>query len=299
MAFNILVFFQVVPALEVVSKIFANYSDEFQAAQGNKPILIPVGLTRPRSMVPQVLSIQLIKIGQVAIVGFPGEITTMGGRRLKKSVLEALASTGVKHVAISALTNGYSQYVTTKEEYDMQWYEGASTYFGPYTLQAYQQEFVKLANAITQGVPVPAGPAIEERPQREVMPQHRFDDPPEGLEFGDVVIDAVGPYTSGNVVSVKFAGANPRSDLKIQDTYLAVERQNGLVWTTHADDAAWETKMHVEKISRSQTYITIEWEIPAGVPSGTYRISYFGNNKNRFTGRVARFTGVSSTFTVQ
>jgi neutral ceramidase len=116
---------EVNPVVERVSKIFANYSDDFQLAQGNKPILIPVGLTQPRSMVPQVMSIQLIQIGQVAIIAFPGEITTMGGRRLKKTIADALQSTGVRYVAISALTNGYSQYVTTKEEYDIQWYEGA------------------------------------------------------------------------------------------------------------------------------------------------------------------------------
>ena len=40
---------------------------------------------------------------------------------------------------IAGLTNTYSSYVTTYEEYQAQRYEGASTIFGPHTLDAYIQ----------------------------------------------------------------------------------------------------------------------------------------------------------------
>lgn len=43
------------------------------------------------------------------------------------------------HVVIAGLTNTYSSYITTFEEYAMQRYEGASTIFGPHTLDAYIQ----------------------------------------------------------------------------------------------------------------------------------------------------------------
>ena len=43
------------------------------------------------------------------------------------------------HVVIAGLTNTYSSYVTTIEEYSIQRYEGASTIFGPHTLDAYIQ----------------------------------------------------------------------------------------------------------------------------------------------------------------
>jgi hypothetical protein len=42
-------------------------------------------------------------------------------------------------VAISGLTNTYASYVTTWEEYQVQRYEGASTLYGPHTLDAYIQ----------------------------------------------------------------------------------------------------------------------------------------------------------------
>ena len=43
------------------------------------------------------------------------------------------------HVVIAGLTNTYSSYVTTWEEYQVQRYEGASTIYGPHTLDAYIQ----------------------------------------------------------------------------------------------------------------------------------------------------------------
>ncbi len=40
---------------------------------------------------------------------------------------------------IAGLTNTYSSYITTREEYAAQRYEAASTIFGPSTLDAYIQ----------------------------------------------------------------------------------------------------------------------------------------------------------------
>ncbi len=51
-------------------------------------------------------------------------------------------------VVIAGLSNSYSGYIATYEEYQVQRYEGASTIFGPHTLSAYQQLFAQLAQAI-------------------------------------------------------------------------------------------------------------------------------------------------------
>src|SRR5580704_13633016 len=48
----------------------------------------------------------------------------MAGRRLRVAVLDALIETEAKHLTMATYANDYSQYVTTKEEYDMQHYEG-------------------------------------------------------------------------------------------------------------------------------------------------------------------------------
>lgn len=111
---------------------------------------------------PQVLPLQLVRLGGLAIAALPAELTTQAGRRLKETIREAL---GVDRVLLTCYANAYAGYVTTPEEYDLQAYEGASTHFGRWTLGAYQTEFRRLAQAMIAqpperrgrlGLPAPA-----------------------------------------------------------------------------------------------------------------------------------------------
>ncbi|HEX6713959.1 MAG TPA: neutral/alkaline non-lysosomal ceramidase N-terminal domain-containing protein, partial [Thermoleophilaceae bacterium] len=122
-----------------------------------KPVVLMPGIDVPPP-VPQVLPVQLLRIGTVAVLGVPGELTTMAGRRLRTTVLDALSATGVERVALATYANEYAQYITTAEEYASQQYEGASTLFGPHTLEAHQQVAAGLASAMAGGVSPPAGP---------------------------------------------------------------------------------------------------------------------------------------------
>jgi neutral ceramidase len=122
-----------------------------------KPVVLMPGVDRPPA-VPQVLPVQLLRVGTVAVLGIPGELTTMAGRRLRSTVLDAISPTGVTDVALGTYANEYSQYITTPEEYGSQQYEGASTLFGPHTLDAYRQVAAGLASAIAQGTPSDPGP---------------------------------------------------------------------------------------------------------------------------------------------
>lgn len=62
------------------------------------------------------------------------EFTTMAGRRLRDAVKAVLSSSknfgGDVHVVIAGLTNTYSQYVTTFEEYEVQRYEVSCHSYG-------------------------------------------------------------------------------------------------------------------------------------------------------------------------
>ncbi|CAB4284653.1 unnamed protein product [Prunus armeniaca] len=116
--------------------------------QHPKPILLDTGeMKEPYDWAPSILPVQILRIGQLVILSVPGEFTTMAGRRLRDAVKRVLTSGGRKefdnnvHVVIAGLTNTYSQYVTTFEEYKVQRYEGASTLYGPHTLEAYIQDF--------------------------------------------------------------------------------------------------------------------------------------------------------------
>ena len=95
-------------------------------------------------IVPSRLPIQVLKIGDFCLLGVPAELNTMAGRRLREQLLEAYEKVGIKDLALGTYANDYSQYISTRQEYQMQHYEGASTPFGPYTLQAYIQEFKAL-----------------------------------------------------------------------------------------------------------------------------------------------------------
>jgi neutral ceramidase len=76
---------------------------------------------------PSVVPISILRVGQLFILGVPGEFTTMAGRRLREAVEKVLVEaggfpTGGK-VVIAGLANTYASYITTFEEYQVQRYE--------------------------------------------------------------------------------------------------------------------------------------------------------------------------------
>ncbi|MEM7106040.1 MAG: neutral/alkaline non-lysosomal ceramidase N-terminal domain-containing protein [Bacteroidota bacterium] len=103
------------------------------------------GYTKFKPWSPEVLPLQIMIIGEFAIVGVPAEMTTMAGQRLRNTVKEVLTKRGVSEVMLSTYANGYAGYTTTHEEYMFQHYEGGHTLFGKWTLAAYQTRFEELA----------------------------------------------------------------------------------------------------------------------------------------------------------
>lgn len=102
-------------------------------------------LDDPKPWAPQILPLQILRLGGVAIVSVPAEFTTAAGRRLRRSVAERL-EIPVDMVVLAGYANAYCGYVTTPEEYQIQNYEGASTHFGRWTLAAYQSGFDRLVD---------------------------------------------------------------------------------------------------------------------------------------------------------
>lgn len=89
-----------------------------------------------RAWSPEVLPLQLFQFGDLAVVAVPFEPTTVAGRRIVRVMRETLAPLGVTHVVVSGYANAYGGYLTTREEYQVQDYEGASNYNGQWTLAA-------------------------------------------------------------------------------------------------------------------------------------------------------------------
>ena len=95
---------------------------------------------------PQILSLQILKIGNIGICAFPFEITTVASWRLKKTLEDALKLKGIDYVILAPYSNEYNGYITTNEEYQLQLYEGGHNVFGQWSLNALQQKFSELAS---------------------------------------------------------------------------------------------------------------------------------------------------------
>lgn len=67
------------------------------------------------------MSTQLLKIGDLILAAVPGELTTMAGRRLRNKISAVAVATGGKdtEVIIAGLSNIYTSYITTPEEYQV------------------------------------------------------------------------------------------------------------------------------------------------------------------------------------
>jgi len=292
------------PFWNFIGNFLSEPSSAQRACHAPKPILLNTGgITFPLQWTPAILPLQIFRIGDLFLIGVPGEFTTMSGRRLRATVLQALQAAGVANnntlVVIAGLSNAYSQYITTYEEYAIQRYEGASTLFGPNTLAAYQQLYYGLATALATGTPYPPGPTPPDLSGKtfSFQPGVIVDEPPLFGHFGQVYQDVSSSYTRGQAVSVIFYGANPRNDLRTQDTFLTVEQQVNGQWQVVLNDGDWDTKFQWARRYIAESLITITWQIAPNTTPGTYRIQHFGNSKS-LTGKISPYTGTSSTFTV-
>jgi len=299
------------PFWDFISSFVAKPTEDQKACQAPKPILLDVGQTEPLPWVPDVLPIQIITIGNLAILSIPSEFTTMSGRRIKNVIRETLIKTNPSlfdssktRVVIAGLSNAYSGYTTTFEEYQDQRYEGASTMYGPHTLAAYTQEMDKLAHALALDQPVPAGPTPLNLTDRvwSFDPGVVVDTHPSGKPFGSIHVDVDNSkqYKTGDVVSAEFWSAHPKNNLMTEKTFSSVERKiNDNEWEALVTDHEWDTTFKWTRVWIAQSTAQITWNIGETIqaPPGTYRIRHFGYSKDLFGTRTP-FVGSSSEFKV-
>lgn len=281
---------------------------EDQACHAEKTILLPVGRMVPHPWSPTILPAQVLRLGNLAIAPVPFEITTMSGSRLRSTVLAHLP--GVDRVVVAGLSNAYSSYVTTREEYKAQHYEGAFTQFGPWTLAAWQQEFARVADALAAGLPAADTGAPLDLSKDQVIETLPVvaDSPcvlPDAIlcpfeKFGDVVLAPPKSAKAGEHVVVRFRGAHPRNNLRSGSGYLEVQRQDGDTWQVVARDWDPETTFRWQRTGGAlspTSEVTIDWRLPADVQPGTYRIVYRGDAKS-LGGMIKPISGTSPTFVV-
>ncbi|XP_054975569.1 neutral ceramidase isoform X1 [Sorex araneus] len=291
-------------------QILGKPSVEITECHKPKPILLHTGeLLKPHPWHPEIVDVQIITLGSLAIAAIPGELTTMSGRRLREAVQEEFASNGRQNmtVVISGLCNVYTHYVATYEEYQAQRYEAASTIYGPHTLSAYIQQFRILAKAIATDTvaDLSSGPEPPFFKQLIIPLTPNVDDNvPIGKKFGDVLQPTESQYRVGEIAEVTFVGANPKNSAenRTYDTFLTVEKYEATskAWQVVHNDASWETRFYWHKGLAGHSNATIQWHIPDAAQPGTYRIRYFGHSRKQgfFKPTLLPFEGTSSNFEV-
>jgi len=103
------------------------------------------GALHRSNMVPSVLPLQMVRLGNLWLTCAPGEFTTVAGRRLLNTVAAQLPQGAEQRHVITTYCNDYMGYVTTYEEYQEQAYEGGHTVYGQWTLAAFQTCYQALA----------------------------------------------------------------------------------------------------------------------------------------------------------
>ncbi|KAJ7074829.1 Neutral/alkaline nonlysosomal ceramidase [Mycena belliarum] len=275
-----------------------------------KPILLNTGYAHePYEWSPRTVDVQILKVGNFGAFILLCELTTMAGRRIREAVRAELISTGIlgeeAHVVVAGPANTYGHYITTREEYEVQRYEGASTLYGPYTLEAYIAKYTDLVPFLADGHD--GMPASDEPPAEQIskaislQTSVKFDAAPIGKHFGQILKDVVTtvPYHAGDTVFAEFVGANPRNNLRLEGTYLSVDHLISGAWEAVRSDSHPSTiyRWTRESTILGTSTVNVSWTIESDAAHGTYRIRYFGDSKP-LIGSISPFIGTSSNFTL-
>lgn len=284
-------------------------SDAQKICQHPKPILLDVGdVVKPYPWTPNIVDIQLLRVGNLLFIISPGEATTMSGRRWRDHITAAAQQPPLSiphpYAVIGGPANTYAHYIATAEEYGVQRYEGASTLYGPHTLAAYINLTVSHLEYLLPGrsahlAPGPAPPILTNKSLSFIQPVV-YDNPPPFKSFGEALSSPNHTNPPGSTVTTTFVAANPRNDLRLESTYAAVEKLDptSSTWHTVLTDRDWSLVFHWRRQSTilGTSEVDVVWETDVKT-DGMYRMRYWGMAK-RVGGKLEGFEGVGGEFLV-
>ncbi|CAJ2505451.1 Uu.00g128450.m01.CDS01 [Anthostomella pinea] len=277
-----------------------------KSCQEPKPVLLDVGeLDTPYAWSPNIVDIQMLRVGQFVMIISAGEATTMSGRRWRAAIKAATAdfTDAEPKVVLGGPANTYAHYIATPEEYGIQRYEGASTLYGQWELPAYINLTVSnigyLAPDSTSSPAPGPSPPDNRNNSLSFITGVVVDNAPLGKSFGDCTVQPSTTYAPGAVINATFVGANPRNNLRLEGTFAAIEQQNGDTWTQVRDDSDWSLVYTWTRTNSVLGYseVVISWESETDVAAGTYRARYYGDSK-ALSGTITAFEGTSDSFTI-
>lgn len=294
------------PEWEPILRLIKNPSKKQQECQKPKPIFLSAGeLDTPYAWEPSLVDVQMFRVGQLFIIASPSEVTTMSGRRWKEAVRKhATSFTKSPIVVLGSPANTYAHYVATPEEYDVQRYEGASTLFGRHELDAYINLTVSnmhyLKSDATERPSQGTLPPDNRKSSLRLVPGVIYDTPPIGKPFGKVLKAPKSSYKLGDTVQITFQGANPRNNLRLGETFAAVEKKSGTTWAQVHDDNDWFLVYTWRRTNTVLGYSEVDfsWDTSGNAEKGTYRFKYYGDSKDLING-ITAFVGTSEPFNLQ
>ncbi|THD21070.1 Neutral ceramidase C [Fasciola hepatica] len=260
------------PFWNFIRDLLKEPSKELSDCHSPKPILLATGeLNLPVPWQPHEVETQILRVGNLLIVALPGEFTTMSGRRVREAVQEVVRhrkkqrnkASNPFYVALAGLSNTYTSYIATPEEYQLQRYEGASTIYGPLTLPAYVNQFRKLADALVQPQSIVHAEFVSACPRNDVRQNDTF----LTVEYFD---------ETSCEWSVRFTDS---------------DWETKFIWTRNGA---------INFLLGESTAI-IEWQLTSldgiCVP-GKYRIRHFGKAKPLFSSKLQSFEGSTKAFRI-
>ena len=273
------------------------WTQEVKDCQAPKPILFETGTGTP-PIQSQIRSVSIARIGSIALIAMPAEITTMAARRLRTTAKAALGP-WAKHIIISGYANGYAGYVTTPQEYETQQYEGGHTLHGKWSLPAYQQIITDLAHALETNTSVANGPAYDDwrgKSKSTSLVGDALDVLPTGASFGDTLPLAKTSFAHGETIQIDFWSGNPSAGYSKKNNFIQIEQQTAQGWQVLYGDMDWSTTIRWRK-EEDALLARVSWTIPKETPVGTYRIKHQGVYRT-LPEQLEEFNATSPKFTV-
>ena len=275
-------------------------TDAVRRCQLPKAVLFETGSSNP-PLQSQIRSVTVARIGQLAILALPAEVTTMAGRRLRQTVKAQLGDWATD-IVLAGYSNGYAGYVTTPQEYDLQQYEAGHTLHGRWTLPAYRQVAAELANSLQQQTVLNAPLAYDDwRGKSPMLKLHdeSLDRLAEGTNLDQPLPLEQRIYTPGETVTTRFYSGNPTAHYNRNGYFMRVEMLQGDRWVRVSDDHDWSTKIRWVKAGKAKALIAqLSWDTASDTMAGQYRMKHTGL-VTLSDGSTKAFDTTSDIFTIR
>ncbi|MFZ5723200.1 MAG: neutral/alkaline non-lysosomal ceramidase N-terminal domain-containing protein [Pseudomonadota bacterium] len=244
-----------------------------------------LSLAQPLFMAPERFphraTLQVLRIGDVALVALPWELTAEAGNRVGERVDAAFKDAGAQvRVVVASHANGYFGYATTPEEYRRQYYEGGHTIYGPGTTEFLARQSARLAGELVRQGTVADLPAqwrfrlatdshwpatVPAGGQRELLSGPQF-------VRGD---DEQEPYWS-----VVYRDVGP-AGIALDQPLLAIEAQREAVWVPLTNNGRpvndfWQHDLQIRWLGDEPDGMAryeLRWNNPPASPNFRFRFS--------------------------